>query len=72
MSAYLYPELKSKKAYKEAIAQGLRITAKENSIFGSTSVENGTVTFEGPHFPKPHRYYGRALVENGRVVKIIA
>lgn len=45
MSAYLYPELKSKKAYKDAIAQGLRITAKENSIFGSTSVENGTVTF---------------------------
>ena len=70
MSAYLYPELKSKKAYKEAIANGETIVAADNSLFNQDYIKNGTVTFEGPHYPKPHRYYGKAVVENGKVVKI--
>jgi hypothetical protein len=71
MSAYLYPNLKSKKAYKEAIASGETITARENYPWGSETVDNGRVCFEGPHYPKPHRFYGNAIVENGRVVEII-
>lgn len=70
MSAYLYPNLKSKKAYKEAIAQGRYITAKENMPFGGVVVMFGKVTFEGPHYPKPHRFYGTAVVKDGRVISI--
>jgi len=71
MSAYLFPEKPSKKAYKESIASGEIITAAENTPWGSKIVNNGIVTFEGPHFPKPHRYYGQATVVNGKVVKIV-
>jgi hypothetical protein len=70
MSAYLYPNLKSKKAYKEAIAAGRIITAAENTPWGEKEVTNGTVCFEGPHYPLPHRFYGKAIVENGCVIKI--
>ena len=70
MSAYLYPNLASKKAFKDAIAAGKVITAMANYPSGSESCECGTFTFEGPHYPKPHRFYGTAIVENGRVVKI--
>ena len=71
MSAYLYPELPSKKAYKEAIARGDLVVARENSPFGGDTPQQGVVPFEGPHYPKPHRYYGKATVKNGRVVKIV-
>jgi hypothetical protein len=70
MSAYLYPEMNSKKAYKKAIAEGVTITARENTPWGQDWVENGKVTFEGPHYPKPHKYYGNAVVENGKVVRV--
>ena len=70
MSAYLYPNLKSKKAYKEAIKKGMEIIAMENTPFGQKDIKDGEVTFEGPHFPEPHRFYGIAVVKNGLVVSI--
>ena len=68
--AYLYPELPSKKAYKEAIARGEVITCRENTPWGQKPVEDGTAVFEGPHYPKPHKYYGTAHVMAGRVIKV--
>jgi len=70
MTAYLYPNLKSKKAYKEAIDKGQRITAMENTPWGTQEITLGSVTFEGPHYPEPHRFYGTAIVENGVVVSV--
>jgi len=68
--AYLYPEKSSKKAYKEAIKAGEVITCRENTPFGQIDVKNGTTVFEGPHYPKPHKYYGKATIENGKVIKV--
>ena len=70
MSAYLYPNLKSKKAYKDAIKAGQRITAAENTPMGSVLVQTGKVTFEGPHYPEPHKFYGTAEVKGGCVVSV--
>jgi len=70
MSAYLYPNLKSKKAFKEAIKAGQCITAQENIPWGTKRIENGKCTFEGPHYPEPHKFYGQVVVESGVVVKI--
>jgi hypothetical protein len=71
VSAYLYPNLGSKKAFRDAIAAGKVITAMANYPSGSEFCERGTFCFEGPHYPKPHRFYGKATVENGRVVKVV-
>jgi hypothetical protein len=70
MSAYLYPELLTKKAYKEAIAAGKKITAFENTPWGNKRLIEGSYSFEGPHYPKPHRYYGKAVVKDGIVISI--
>lgn len=34
--------------------------------------ENGQDTIEGPHYPKPHRWYARVQVEHGVIVKVIS
>ena len=71
MSAYLYPNLPSKASYKRALANGEKITAMENTPRGPVKVNgSATVTFEGPHYPKPHTFYGRAKVSNGYVTSI--
>lgn len=33
--------------------------------------ENGNGTIEGPHYPKPHRFYARVRIEKGVVVKVL-
>lgn len=32
---------------------------------------DGTVYLEGPHYPKPHRWYAECQAENGRIVKVV-
>jgi hypothetical protein len=71
MTAYLYPNLKSKKAFKEAVAAGKDVGARELTPFGSEVVTNGTVVFSGPHYPEPHKFYGKATVVDGKVTKIV-
>lgn len=67
---YLYPNLSSKKAFKEALERGETIIAKQLTPFGDILIQNETVAFEGPHFPKPHKFYGNAVVKEGKVIKI--
>ena len=66
---YLSPNLKSKKAYKEAIANGKTVTAFQPGL-GPAPPKDGTVVFEGPHYPEPHRFYGKATLVDGKVVKV--
>lgn len=70
MTVYLFPELPSKKAYKEAIKRGETITALELSLFGWKWLKTGDVVFSGPHYPKPHRYYGKATLKDGVVISV--
>ncbi len=68
---YLSPNLKSKAAYKRAIKNGVKVTALQpNNIFNVKPPQNGAVTFEGPHYPKPHRFYGQATIVNGVVTAV--
>ncbi len=70
MSSYLYPNLKSKAAYKRAISAGTtEIVARPSGPMG-TVPENGKTAFEGPHYPEPHRFYGTATIVDGRVTKV--
>ena len=66
--AYTVENFKSKKALKEAIKSGRRVPI-QNEFIGNTPTE-GTVTLEGPHFPKAHTWAGRAIMKNGSVVSV--
>lgn len=61
--AYISPNLKTKKAVKEALAAGEKITVFNPGLGGD--IVDGPVTLEGPHYPEPHRWYAQGVVENG-------
>ena len=71
--AYTTRDFKSKKALKDAIASGERVTwFQPNDMFNSGPKEGETrsITLEGPHYPKPHTWYAQAIVEGSVVKKV--
>ena len=61
---------RTKKALKEAVAAGTRVTVYQpNDLFGANTKE-GRVALEGPHYPQPHRWYAEAWLEDGVVVRV--
>jgi len=66
---YVSPNFKTKKAVKEAIAAGKRVTVYNPGPIGE-SPQNGTATVEGPHYPEPHKWYGQVTIVNGLVTSI--
>lgn len=67
---YISPNLKSKKAIKEALAAGRTITVFQPGPFGGKEPTDGRVTLEGPHYPEAHKWYAQGVLENGRLVSI--
>ena len=59
---------KTKKALKEALARGEEITYFQPGPFGGNEPSEGTVYLEGPHYPKPHRWYGTLQVKDGVII----
>lgn len=66
--AYVNPNFRTKKALKDALAAGQKITMYEPGL--GKIPENGTVSLEGPHYPQPHTWYATGIVENGKLVKV--
>ena len=67
--AYVDPDFKSKKAFKESVvAGGKHYVYNPSGMFPTT--QNGTTTVEGPHYPKPHRWYASVVVKDGVVVSV--
>jgi hypothetical protein len=54
---YTDKDFKTKKELKEAVAAGKQITVYQPGPFGGNEPRDGTVTLEGPHYPKPHTWY---------------
>ena len=67
---YTTENFKTKKALKEAVASGRKITVYQAGPFGGNEPQNGVVCVEGPHYPEPHRWYASAILENGYIVKV--
>jgi hypothetical protein len=70
---------KTKKALKEAVAAHLArpdfiraVTYYQPNadLTGATPPRDGTIYLEGPHYPEPHRWYAKAIVKDGEVVKV--
>jgi hypothetical protein len=70
MTMYTFENFQSKKALKEAVSQGKRVEVYQpnGDIFGNTGPFNGTVYLEGPHYPKPHKWYASATVKDSVIV----
>jgi hypothetical protein len=63
---YVSPNFKSKKA----LAAGQRVEVFSPGPFPCP--QSGTLSVEGPHYPEPHRWYARVLVEAGLVKEVLA
>ncbi len=74
---YCSHNFRTKKALKEAVkaaadgAGGLDLTIFQPGPFEGNEPDNGTVTLEGPHYPEPHKWYARATVKDGQIVKVL-
>ena len=68
---YVNPNYKTKKALKEAVANGEFVTIFQPGPFGGKEChDNGVATVEGPHYPEPHRWSAMVTLEGGKVVKV--
>jgi len=67
---YCSTNFKSKKLLKEAVANGKAVTLWQPGPFGGNVPTNGEVSVEGPHYPKPHSWYARVTLQDGKVVKV--
>lgn len=67
---YTSRNFKTKKSLRAAIEAGNVVTVYQPGPFGGSEPANGEVTLEGPHYPEPHRWYARATLQDGRVVKV--
>lgn len=65
---YATKNFTTKKALKEAVAAGERVTVFAPGL-GSPPT-NGKCSLEGPHYPRPHTWYAEATIVEGLVVKV--
>jgi hypothetical protein len=65
---YTNQNFKTKKAFKEAIKEGTKITLYSPGLGAPNP--NGWNAVEGPWYPQPHTWYAEALTQNGHVVKV--
>jgi hypothetical protein len=70
MGLYVYPDQKSKKAFKEAVARGDDLDYAQVGPFGGNEPRDGIAYFEGPHYPKPHTWYAKVELRDGKIVKV--
>ena len=66
---YVSPNFKTKKALKEAVANGNSVEVFSPGPFPCP--QQGRVAVEGPHYPQPHRWYASVEVKDGLVIRII-
>lgn len=67
--AYTRRNFRSKKALKEALANGESVGVWQPGPFGP-HVPDGTVYLEGPHYPEPHKWWASGVAKNGFLIKV--
>ena len=61
---------KTKKALREAVKDGKRVTYYQPGPFGGNEPLDGEIFCEGPHYPEPHRWYAKCTVKDGAIIKV--
>lgn len=67
--AYVDPNYPTKRAFVTAVLAGVQHTPYNHGGMFPTP-HNGRVSIEGPHYPKPHRWYADCDVVNGVITKV--
>jgi hypothetical protein len=68
---YTDRNFKTKKALKEAVAAGDKISVfQPNDFFNTPIPQNGKVCVEGPQYPRPHTWYASVTLKDGYIVKV--
>ena len=67
--SYVNPDYKSRKEFKAAVDSGVKHRTYNPSGMFPTP-QHGSDVIEGPHYPKPHRWYASVVVQDGIVVKV--
>ena len=66
---YTEKNFKTKKEFKLAVAAGRAVTYfQPGGMFPAP--QNGPVTIEGPHYPKPHTWYASCVAKDGVIVSV--
>lgn len=65
---YVTPNFKTKKAFKEAVASGQKISVFSPGPFPAPT--QGKTCIEGPHYPEPHKWYAEVEIKDGIVIKV--
>lgn len=68
---YTVKNFKTKKALKQAITDGEQVHVYQPGPSGR-GIETGSqdVFLEGPHYPKPHRWYASGRIVDGLLVTV--
>ena len=67
---YVSPNFASKAALRRAIADGQPVTVFSPGGMGVVPI-TGTAIVEGPHYPVPHRWYGKVTIVDELVVAVV-
>jgi hypothetical protein len=68
---YVTPNFKTKKALKEALANGQHVLVYQPNDMGHGRVPtDGIVYLEGPHSPMPHTWYAQGVMKDGKLVSV--
>jgi hypothetical protein len=67
---YTVINFKTKKALKEAVKNGVRVTVFQPGPFGGQEPQDGPVYLEGPHYPQPHNWYASGTLKDGVLVAV--
>lgn len=69
MTTYVEPNFPTKKALKEALSSGSKVTVFQAGL--GHVPQNGPVYLSGPHYPQPHRWYAQGTMRDGKLVEVL-
>lgn len=68
--SYTVFDYQSKAALKRALKAGEKVSCYQPGLGESLENYTGMISLEGPHYPKPHRWYGQGVMKNGLLVSV--
>ena len=68
--AYTTLNFQTKKALKDAVTSGAKLTIFQPGAFTPNCKQNGTVSIIGPHYSKPRKWQAKVEVKNSIIIKV--